>query len=157
MTDKIVPCLWFDNQAEEAAIFYTSVFKNSKIESISYYGKEGFDIHHQKEGTVMVVEFQINGQFFTALNGGPIFKFNESISLQVFCDNQAEIDYYWDKLTSDGGEESECGWLKDKYGLSWQIAPTILPKLMKDPLKADKLMKAFMQMKKIDIDKLMQV
>lgn len=157
MTDKIVPCLWFDNQAEEAAIFYTSVFKNSKIESISYYGKEGFDIHHQKEGTVMVVEFQINGQFFTALNGGPIFKFNESISLQVFCDNQAEIDYYWDKLTSDGGEESECGWLKDKYGLSWQIAPTILAKLMKDPLKADKLMKAFMQMKKIDIDKLMQV
>lgn len=157
MTDKIVPCLWFDNQAEEAAIFYTSVFKNSKIESISYYGKEGFDIHHQKEGTVMVVEFQINGQFFTALNGGPIFKFNESISLQVFCDNQSEIDYYWDKLTSDGGEESECGWLKDKYGLSWQIAPTILAKLMKDPLKADKLMKAFMQMKKIDIDKLMQV
>ncbi|MBD8346903.1 VOC family protein [Dysgonomonas sp. HGC4] len=157
MTDKIVPCLWFDNQAEEAAIFYTSVFKNSKIESISYYGKEGFDIHHQKEGTVMVVEFQINGQFFTALNGGPIFKFNESISLQVFCDNQAEIDYYWDKLTSDGGEEGECGWLKDKYGLSWQIAPSILPKLMKDPLKADKLMKAFMQMKKIDIDQLMKV
>ncbi|MBF0575161.1 VOC family protein [Dysgonomonas sp. GY617] len=157
MTDKIVPCLWFDNQAEEAAIFYTSVFRNSKIESISYYGKEGFDIHHQKEGTVMVVEFQINGQFFTALNGGPIFKFNESISLQVFCDNQAEIDYYWDKLTSDGGEEGECGWLKDKYGLSWQIAPSILPKLMKDPLKADKLMKAFMQMKKIDIDKLMKV
>ena len=157
MTDKIIPCLWFDNQAEEAAIFYTSIFKNSKIESISYYGKEGFDFHHQKEGTVMVVEFQINGQFFTALNGGPIFKFNESISLQVFCDNQAEIDYYWDKLTSDGGEESECGWLKDKYGLSWQIAPSILPKLMKDPLKADKLMKAFMQMKKINIDKLMQV
>lgn len=157
MTDKIIPCLWFDNQAEEAAIFYTSIFKNSKIESISYYGKEGFDIHHQKEGTVMVVEFQINGQFFTALNGGPVFKFNESISLQVFCDNQAEIDYYWDKLTSDGGKESECGWLKDKYGLSWQIAPLILPKLMKDPLKADKLMKAFMQMKKINIDKLMQV
>lgn len=157
MTDKIVPCLWFDNKAEEAAIFYTSIFKNSKIESISYYGKEGFDIHHQKEGTVMVVEFQINGQFFTALNGGPVFKFNESISLQVFCDNQAEIDYYWERLTSNGGEESECGWLKDKYGLSWQIAPSILPKLMKDPLKADKLMKAFMQMKKINIDKLMQV
>ena len=157
MTDKIIPCLWFDNQAEEAAIFYTSIFKNSKIESISYYGKEGFDIHHQKEGTIMVVEFQINGQFFTALNGGPIFKFNESISLQVFCDNQAEIDYYWERLTSNGGEESECGWLKDKYGLSWQIAPSILPKLMKDPLKADKLMKAFMQMKKINIDKLMQV
>lgn len=157
MTDKIIPCLWFDNQAEEAAIFYTSIFKNSKIESISYYGKEGFDIHHQKKGTVMVVEFQINGQFFTALNGGPIFKFNESISLQVFCENQAEIDYYWERLTSNGGEESECGWLKDKYGLSWQIAPSILPKLMKDPLKADKLMKAFMQMKKINIDKLMQV
>lgn len=157
MTDKIIPCLWFDNQAEEAAIFYTSIFKNSKIESISYYGKEGFDIHHQKEGTVMVVEFQINGQFFTALNGGPVFKFNESISLQVFCENQAEIDYYWERLTSNGGEESECGWLKDKYGLSWQIAPSILPKLMKGPLKADKLMKAFMQMKKINIDKLMQV
>lgn len=154
MTNKIKPCLWFDNQAEEAANFYISIFKDSKIEGVSYYGKEGYEVHHQKEGTVMVVEFQINGQSFTALNGGPEFKFNESISLQVFCDSQAEIDYYWDKLTSDGGEESYCGWLKDKYGLSWQIVPSILPELMKDPAKAGKVMKAFMEMKKYDIDKL---
>lgn len=157
MTNKIIPCLWFDNQAEEAALFYTSIFKDSKIEGISYYGKEGFEIHNQPEGTVMVVEFRINGQSFSAMNGGPVFKFNESISLQVFCDSQAEIDYYWDKLTSDGGEEVQCGWLKDKYGLSWQIVPSILPELMKDASKAGKVMNAFMQMKKMDIDKLKQV
>lgn len=155
MKSKIKPCLWFDYQAEEAARFYTSIFKDSKIEDISYYGKEGFEIHQQKEGTVMVVEFQINGQSFTAFNGSPISKFNESISLQVFCDSQSEIDYYWDKLT-DGGEEVECGWLKDKYGLSWQVVPSILSELMKDPAKADKVMNAFMQMTKFDIEKLKQ-
>jgi predicted 3-demethylubiquinone-9 3-methyltransferase (glyoxalase superfamily) len=155
MTNQITPCLWFDHQAEEAAHFYTSVFKNSKIESISRYGKEGFEVHGQREGTVLTVGFRINGQFFTALNGGPVFKFNESVSFQVFCESQEEIDFYWDKLT-EGGQESQCGWLKDKFGLSWQIIPSILPKLMSDPARAGRVMNAFLQMKKFDIEKLMQ-
>ena len=154
MKNQITPCLWFDGQAEEAVNFYTSVFKDSKIESISRFGKEGYDIHHQKEGTVLAIAFQINGQPFTAMNGGPEFKFNESISLQVFCDTQAEIDFYWNKLT-EGGEESMCGWLKDKFGLSWQITPSILPKLLTDPLKSEKVVKAFMQMRKFDIEALL--
>jgi predicted 3-demethylubiquinone-9 3-methyltransferase (glyoxalase superfamily) len=153
MTNQIAPCLWFDNQAEEAANFYVSIFKDSKIENISYYGKEGFEIHGKKEGTVLTVGFRINGQSFTALNGGPIFKFNESISLQVFCETQKEIDYYWSKLT-DGGEEGQCGWLKDKYGLSWQIIPTILPKLMSDPARSERVTRVLLQMKKFDIEKL---
>jgi len=155
MNNQITLCLWFDNQAEEAAKFYTSVFKNSKIGHISRYGKEGHEIHGQPEGRVMVVSFQINGQSFTALNGGPLFKFNESISFQVYCDTQEEIDYYWSKLT-DGGEEGQCGWLKDKFGVSWQIVPTILPKLMSDPARAGKVTNLFMQMKKFDIEKLKQ-
>lgn len=154
MKNKIRPCLWFDNQAEEAVKFYTSIFRDSKIEGVSYYGKEGFDIHHQKEGTVLTIEFEINGQSLTALNGGPAFQFNESISLQVFCDSQQEIDYYWDKLIGDGGEESYCGWLKDKYGLSWQIVPSILSELMKDPVKAEKIMSVFMEMRKFDLEKI---
>lgn len=154
MTHKITPCLWFDNQAEEAANFYTGIFKNSKIESISRYGKEGFEFHRQPEGTAMTVVFQINGQQFAALNGGPIFKFTEAISFQVFCDTQEEIDYYWEKLTA-GGSESQCGWLKDKYGMSWQIIPSILPQLMSDPAKAGKVTMAFMQMKKFEIAKLL--
>jgi predicted 3-demethylubiquinone-9 3-methyltransferase (glyoxalase superfamily) len=153
MTNKISPCLWFDNQAEEAANFYISIFKNSKIESISRYGKEGFEFHGQKEGTVLTIGFQINGQSFSALNGGPIFKFNEAISFQVFCETQEEIDDYWHKLT-DGGQESQCGWLKDKFGVSWQIIPSILPVLMSDPAKAGRVTKAFLQMKKFDIEKL---
>ncbi len=153
MANQITPCLWFDNQAEEAASFYTSIFKNSKIDSISRYGKEGFEIHGQKEGTAMTVGFQINGQSYTALNGGPIFKFNEAVSFQVFCDSQDEIDYYWYKL-SEGGQESQCGWLKDKFGLSWQIIPSILPKLMTDSTKAGRVTAAFLQMKKFDIQKL---
>ena len=153
MKNQITPCLWFDNQAEEAAHFYTAIFKNSKIESISRYGKEGFEIHGQKEGTVLTVSFQINWQLFIALNGGPVFKFNEAISFQVFCDTQAEIDNYWNKLT-DGGQESQCGWLKDKFGISWQIIPTILQTLMSDPTRAGRVTKAFMQMKKLDIEKL---
>lgn len=153
MTNQIAPCLWFDNQAEEAANFYVSIFKNSRIENISYYGKEGFEIHGKKEGTVLTVVFSVNGQTFTALNGGPIFKFNESISLQVFCETQKEIDYYWSKLT-DGGEESQCGWLKDKYGLSWQIVPTILPKLMRDPERSERVTRVLLQMKKFDIEEL---
>ena len=150
---QITPCFWFDHQAEEAALFYTSIFKNSKIGSISRYGKEGYEIHRQKEGTVLTVDFQINGQKFTALNGGPLFKFNESISFQVFCDTQEEIDYYWNTLTEEG-EESQCGWLKDKFGVSWQILPAILPKLMRDPAKAERVTNAFLQMKKFDIEKL---
>ncbi|MDD4971067.1 MAG: VOC family protein [Paludibacter sp.] len=153
MTSQITPCLWFDNQAEEAAVFYTSIFENSKIESTNRYGKEGFEIHGQKEGTVMTTTFKINGQTFTALNGGPLFKFNESISFQVFCKNQEEIDYYWDRLTA-GGEEGQCGWLKDKFGISWQIIPDMLPKLLSDPAKAGKVTNAFMQMKKLEISKL---
>jgi predicted 3-demethylubiquinone-9 3-methyltransferase (glyoxalase superfamily) len=156
MTNLITPCLWFDNQAEEASLFYTSVFKNSKIESINRYGKEGFEYHGQTEGTVMTVSFKINGQPFTALNGGPLFRFNESVSFQVFCENQEEIDYYWDKLTADG-EESQCGWLKDKFGISWQIIPTILPVLMSNPAKVGKVTTAFLQMKKLDISKLLAI
>lgn len=154
MKNQITPCLWFDTQAEEAANFYTSIFKNSKIETISRYGKEGFEAHGMKEGTVLTVAFQINGQSFTALNGGPIFKFTEAVSFQVFCDTQEEIDNYWNKLT-DGGEESQCGWLKDKFGVSWQIVPSILPELMSDPAKAGRVTNAFMQMRKFDIEKIL--
>ena len=155
MTKQITPCLWFDNQAEEAVKLYISVFKNSKIDSITRYGKEGYEIHGQKEGTVMTVNFRINGQQFTALNGGPVFKFTEAVSFQVFCESQDEIDLYWERLT-DGGEEGQCGWLKDKFGLSWQIIPTILPKLLNDPMKSGRVTQAFLQMKKFDIEKLMK-
>ena len=153
MKNQFTLCLWFDNQAEEAAKFYTSLFKNSKIESTSRYGKEGFEIHGQPEGTAMTVSFTINGQSFTALNGGPVFTFNEAVSLQIFCDTQEEIDYYWSKL-SKGGEESQCGWLKDRYGLSWQVIPSILPELMTDPERSGRVTEAFMKMKKFDIEKL---
>jgi len=149
----ITPCLWFDNQAEEAARFYTSIFRNSRIGAIARYGREGFEAHGQQEGTVMTVEFEINGQPFTALNGGPIFRFNESISFQVFCDTQEEIDEYWSRLT-EGGEEVECGWLKDRYGVSWQIIPAELPQLMQDPVRAERVTKAFFSMKKLDIEAL---
>ena len=155
MINQITPCLWFDNQAEEASIFYTSIFKNSKIDHINRYGKEGFEIHGQKEGTVMTVNFRINGQPFTALNGGPLFKFNESVSFQVFCDNQEEVDFYWEKLTADG-EEGQCGWLKDKYGISWQVIPDILPVLMNDPRKTGKVTNAYLHMKKVEISKLLE-
>lgn len=155
MKNQIAPCLWFDGQAEEAANFYVSIFNNSKIESISRYGKEGFEFHGQKEGTVLTVAFELNGQPFTALNGDPAFKFSEAISFQVFCDTQEEIDLYWSKLT-EGGEESQCGWLKDKFGLSWQIVPSILPMLLTDPTKAARVTKAFLQMRKFDIAALLQ-
>ena len=155
MTNQITPCLWFDNQAEDAAIFYTSIFKNSKIENISRYGKEGYEVHGQKEGTALTVAFQINGQSFTALNGGPVFRINEAISFQIFCKTQEEIDEYWVKLT-EGGEEGRCGWLKDKFGVSWQIIPTILPELMVDPEKAGRVMQAFLKISKFDIEKLKQ-
>jgi predicted 3-demethylubiquinone-9 3-methyltransferase (glyoxalase superfamily) len=152
---QITPCLWFDNQAEDAANFYTSIFKNSSIDSISRYTNEGKEIHGQEAGTVLTVLFQINGQQFTALNGGPIFKFSEAISLQVFCETQEEIDFYWNQLTF-GGEEGQCGWCKDKFGLSWQIVPSILPQLITDPARAGRVTQAFMQMKKFDIETLIQ-
>lgn len=150
---KMSTCLWFDTQAEEAAKFYISVFKNGSISHIARYGKEGYEFHKRPEGSVMTVDFEVNGERFMALNGGPIFKFNEAISLVVNCESQKEIDEYWNKLTADGGEESQCGWLKDKFGLSWQIVPTALDKMMKssDKEKTDRVVKAFMQMKKFDI------
>ncbi|MDU1892520.1 MAG: VOC family protein [Dysgonomonas sp.] len=155
MVHPITPCLWFDGQAEEAARFYVSVFKNSSIKSVSYYGKDGHEIHGQKEGTILTVEFEINGQPFTALNGGPEFRFNEAVSFQVYCDTQAEIDFYWDTLTANGGEESYCGWLKDKFGVSWQIVPVVLSELIRDKAKSERVMAAFMQMRKFDIEKLL--
>ncbi|HZV70390.1 MAG TPA: VOC family protein [Saprospiraceae bacterium] len=152
-THPITPCLWFNNQAEEAANFYVSIFVNSKIGDILYYGKEGFEVHGMPEGTVMTVDFNLNGQPYTALNGGPVFTFNEAISLQVICDTQEEIDYYWDKLT-EGGEEIQCGWLKDKFGVSWQVTPVILQQLLLDPEKAERVTKVFLKMKKYDIETL---
>src|SRR3989441_825208 len=149
---KITPFLWFDNNAEEAAKFYTSTFKNSKFGKISRYGKEGYEIHRRPAGTVMTVEFQIEGQKFTALNGGPQFKFTEAVSFSVECKTQEEVDELWERLT-DGGEEGACGWLKDKYGLSWQINPAILGEMLqdKDRKKAGRVMEAMLKMKKIDI------
>jgi predicted 3-demethylubiquinone-9 3-methyltransferase (glyoxalase superfamily) len=157
IVQKITPCLWFDNQAGEAAKLYTSIFKNSKIGRITRYGKEGYEIHGRPEGTVMTVEFEIDGQAFTALNGGPMFKFNEAISFQVHCETQEEVDYYWEKLSEGGDEKAQqCGWLKDKYGVSWQIIPKVLIELVSDPdsEKSQRAMKAMLQMKKIDIEKI---
>jgi predicted 3-demethylubiquinone-9 3-methyltransferase (glyoxalase superfamily) len=154
---KITPCLWFDDQAEQAAKFYTEVFKNSRIKKISRYGKEGYEIHHRPEGSVMTVEFELDGQTFTALNGGPIFKLNEAISLQVDCATQEEVDYYWEKLSEGGDEKAQqCGWLKDKYGLSWQIVPRALVEMLNDPdaKKSQRVMAALLKMKKIEIETL---
>ena len=150
----IAPCLWFDNQAEEAAQFYAAIFKDSKIGEITRYGDEGFEIHKMPAGTVLTVDFQIAGQDFVALNGGPVFKFNEAVSFQVLCDTQDEIDYYWNRLGEGGDEDAQqCGWLKDKFGLSWQIVPLLLPKLLrdKDPVKSGRVMAALLKMKKIQI------
>lgn len=146
---KITTFLWFDNNAEEAANFYTSVFKNSRILTTAPYPEGG----PGPKGSVMIVDFELDGQSFTALNGGPHFKFNEAISLLVHCNTQEEVDYYWEKLTADGGQESQCGWLKDKYGLSWQIAPEQLLNVWSegDPAKAQRVMQAMMSMKKLNI------
>ncbi len=155
---KITPFLWFDDQAEEAAKFYTSIFKNSKVGKIVRYGEEAAKISKsgRPPGSVLTVEFEIEGQKFVALNGGPLFKFNESISFVVNCETQEEVDYFWKKLTADGGQESQCGWLKDKFGVSWQVVPTILPELLsdKDAAKSERVMKAMVQMVKLDIGKL---
>jgi predicted 3-demethylubiquinone-9 3-methyltransferase (glyoxalase superfamily) len=154
---KITPCLWFDSNAEEAVNFYTSIFKNSKIGNISRYGEAGYEIHGKPAGTVMTIEFELNGQAFTALNAGPLFKFNEAISFQVSCESQEEVDYYWEKLSEGGDENAQvCGWLKDKYGLSWQIVPTVLGEMLqdKDAGKSGRVMEALLKMKKLDIEKL---
>jgi predicted 3-demethylubiquinone-9 3-methyltransferase (glyoxalase superfamily) len=156
---KITPFLWFDNQAEQAANYYVSIFRNSKIGQVTRYGKEGYEIHRMEEGTVMTIDFDIENQKFMALNGGPVFKFNEAISFQVLCDTQEELDYYWEKL-SEGGDKNaqQCGWLKDKYGVSWQIVPMVLFKMIqdKDQVKSQRVMKAMLQMQKLDIQTLIQ-
>jgi len=148
---KITPCLWFDTEGEEAAEFYTSVFPNSRIAEVTRYGSAG----PRPEGTVMTVNFELDGQKFIALNGGPDFKFNEAISLEVTCEDQDEVDSYWNAL-SEGGEEGPCGWLKDKYGVSWQIVPRSLYELITDPdqEKSQRVMAAMLQMRKIEIDEL---
>ncbi len=154
---KITPFLWFDSQAEEAANFYVSIFRNSKIGTITHYEEEGAKVSGKPKGTVMTVEFQLDGQDLIALNGGPQFKFTEAISFSVSCETQEEIDEMWGQL-SEGGEEGPCGWLKDKYGLSWQIVPPVLDEMLrdKDAEKSGRVMKAMLQMKKIDIQTLKQ-
>jgi predicted 3-demethylubiquinone-9 3-methyltransferase (glyoxalase superfamily) len=156
-TQRITPCLWFDDQAEQAAEFYTAIFKNSRIVSVTRYGKAGQEVHGKAPGTVMVAAFELDGQAFTALNGGPAFKFNEAISLQIMCQTQQEVDYYWEKLSAGGDPKvQQCGWLKDKFGLSWQVVPTALIEMLQDPdpQKSQRTMQAMLQMKKIEIDKL---
>lgn len=156
-TQRITPCLWFDDQAEQAAEFYTAIFRNSRIVSRTRYGEAGYEVHGRPAGTVMTVAFELDGQAFTALNGGPVFKFNEAISLQVNCETQEEVDYYWEKLSAGGDEKAQqCGWLKDKYGVSWQVVPGVLIELIgsRDYEKSQRVMNAMLQMKKIDIDKL---
>lgn len=153
---KIMPCLWFDDQAEDAAKFYCSIFKELRIETITRYGKEGHEIHGRPEGSVMVVVFDIEGQRFVGLNGGPLFKFTEAVSFQVHCKDQQEVDYYWSRLTAEGGQEGPCGWLKDKFGLSWQVVPTALIDMLmdKDPAKVARVTKAYLHMKKFNIEAL---
>jgi predicted 3-demethylubiquinone-9 3-methyltransferase (glyoxalase superfamily) len=154
---KITPCLWFNDNAEEAVNFYLSIFKNSKILNIARYGEEGAKVSGRPSGTVMTVTFQLEGQEFMALNGGPIFTFSPAISFFVNCRTQEEVDALWEKLSA-GGEKGQCGWLKDKYGVSWQIVPTALDRMLhgKDAEKSERVMKALLQMHKIDIQTLMQ-
>jgi len=154
---KISTNLWFAHEAEEAANYYVSIFKNGKVKKIARYGKEGQDIHKMPAGSVMTVEFELEGQTFVALNGGPVFKFNEAVSFIVNCDTQEEIDYYWEKLSQGGDKKAQqCGWLKDKYGLSWQVVPRQLSEMMSDRAtkRSESVMKALLQMKKLDIKKL---
>jgi len=150
---RITPCLWFDQQAEEAARFYSGIFPNSRIVAVSRYGKAGHEIHRRPAGSIMTVAFELDRQPFTALNGGPLFKFNEAISLQVNCDSQQEIDYYWERLGAGGDPQAQqCGWLKDRYGLSWQIVPKTLAAMLQEPGdSADRVMSALLQMKKLDL------
>ena len=152
-SQKIAPCLWFDNQGEEAANFYVGIFKKSKIQQIARYGKVGQETHKQKEGSVMTVQFELEGQTFTALNGGPIFRFTEAISLQIYVDDQQELDYYWDRLTKGGDPKSHvCGWLKDKFGLSWQVVPKKMLEWFEKPdEKSQRAFATMMKMGKLDI------
>jgi predicted 3-demethylubiquinone-9 3-methyltransferase (glyoxalase superfamily) len=153
LRQKITPCLWFDTEAEAAAKLYTATFANSQIKQISRYTEAGREIHGKAPGSVMVVEFELDGQTFTALNGGPQFKFDEAVSFQVMCETQSEIDHFWTRL-SEGGRESQCGWLKDKFGLSWQVVPSVLPQMMKDAdgARSGRIMNAIMTMKKFDLE-----
>jgi predicted 3-demethylubiquinone-9 3-methyltransferase (glyoxalase superfamily) len=153
LKQKITPCMWFDTQAEDAAKLYTAIFANSRIKHVSRYTEAGREIHGKAPGSVMVVEFELEGQTFTALNGGPQFTFDEAVSFQVMCETQSEIDHFWNKL-SEGGRESQCGWLKDRFGLSWQIVPSVLPQMMKDAdgARSGRIMNAVMTMKKFDLE-----
>jgi len=154
LKQRITPCLWFDHQAEEAANYYVGIFPNSRITATTRYPSAGQEIHQQKAGSVMVVAFELDGHTFTALNGGPLFTFNEAVSLQVNCDSQKEIDYYWDNLGAGGDPKAQqCGWLKDRYGLSWQVVPRGMEEMLKAPESAgaNRAMGAMMQMKKIDM------
>lgn len=151
---RITPCLWFDSEAEEAARFYCSIFSNSRILRVSRYGEAGHEIHGKPAGSVLTVAFELDGQSFTALNGGPVFRFNEAISFQVSCDTQKELDHYWEGLRAGGDESAQqCGWLKDRFGVSWQIVPSVLPDMMTDadPTRTDRVMAAMLRMKKLDI------
>jgi predicted 3-demethylubiquinone-9 3-methyltransferase (glyoxalase superfamily) len=151
---KITPCLWFDREAEEAARFYVSIFADAAIETIAHYGKEGFEVHGKPAGSVLTVSFRLLGHSFVALNGGPHFKVNEAVSFIVECEDQAEIDRYWAALGEGGDAKAQqCGWLKDKFGLSWQIVPRELPAMMSGPdgAKSERVMKALLQMKKLDL------
>jgi predicted 3-demethylubiquinone-9 3-methyltransferase (glyoxalase superfamily) len=154
---RIAPCLWFDDQAEEAAKYYTSIFRNSKIGTIARYGEAGHEFHGRPAGSVMTVAFELDGQPFTALNGGPLFRFNEAISFQVMCETQEDVDYYWEKLSHGGDVKAQqCGWLKDRFGVSWQVVPEVVTQLVSDPdsEKSQRAMQALLQMKKLDIAEL---
>jgi predicted 3-demethylubiquinone-9 3-methyltransferase (glyoxalase superfamily) len=157
MSNKIAPCLWFDNQAEEAAKFYCSIFRNSNVKQVTRYGDAAAQAAGRPKGSVLTVAFELDGQEFMALNGGPIFKVNEAVSFIVNCDNQDELDHYWNKL-SEGGDPNaqQCGWLKDKFGVSWQVVPSVMPKLMSDPARAERVMQALLKMRKLDIKTLEQ-
>ena len=157
VTQRIMPCLWFDDQAEPAAEFYTSVFPNSKVVAVSRYGEAGREVHGRPAGSVMTVEFELGGHTFTALNGGPVFTFNEAISFQVMCDTQEEVDYFWAKLSAGGEPKAQqCGWVKDRFGVSWQVVPRGMAEMLRDPGSqgAQRAMTAMLRMKKIDIAEL---
>ncbi len=154
---RLSACLWFDNEAEDAARFYTGIFQNSRITAVTRYGTAGFEAHHRPAGSVMVVAFELDGQSFTALNGGPLFKFNEAISFQVNCETQEAIDYYWEKLSAGGDPKvQQCGWLKDRYGASWQVVPNTMDELFEDGASAgaQRAMEAMLRMRKLDIAEL---
>jgi predicted 3-demethylubiquinone-9 3-methyltransferase (glyoxalase superfamily) len=154
---RIVPCLWFDDQAEQAAQFYTSVFKNSRIVNVTRYGTAGFEVHGRPAGSVMTVDFELDGHPFTAMNGGPVFTFNEAVSFQIMCETQEEVNDYWDKLTAGGDPNAQqCGWLKDRFGLSWQVVPEGMQEMLSDPSSeaATRAMTALLQMKKLDLGEL---